>query len=339
MPTIYDIAKKAGVSPTTVSKVFNNYKDVSDRTKNKVLQIATEMGYVPNSTARSLKTNRSFLVGVVFSENVGIGLEHQFFSVVLESFRNTIGTFGYDTIFINKSLGNQPLGYLDHCKYRNVDGVFIITALPNDMDFSKLMSSGMKCVTTDILFNNSPYVISDNKEGAHMAVDYFMEMGHKRIAHLAGPLNVIAAEQRYNSFVAYTKEKQLSLDDRYLAISDNFNVDDAYKATVELYERFTKEDYPTAIFASADIIAIGAIRALKDMGYKVPEDVSIIGFDDIQLAEYTSPALTTIKQDKKLIGKKVAETLYQYMNDEPVESTVTPVSLVIRDSVRNLNAE
>lgn len=339
MSTIYDIAKKAGVSPTTVSKVFNHYSDVSEKTKEKVRLVAAELGYVPNSTARSLKTNKSFLVGVVFSENVGIGLEHQYFSVVLESFRNTIGEYGYDTVFINKSLGNKDLGYLDHCKYRNVDGVFIITALPNDMDFSKLMDSDIKCVTTDIVFEDTPYVISDNRAGTRIAVEYFLEMGHKKIAHIAGPLDVVASHQRYYAFKEIFNEKSIDLDDRYLYEARNYNVEDAYDATIDLFNSLRPKEYPTAIFASADIMAIGIMQALKYLGLNVPEDVSLIGFDDIQLASYTTPALTTVKQDKKMIGKKVADTLYQLMNDEKVLSSLTPVSLVVRDSVRNLNAE
>lgn len=134
MATIYDISKLAGVSPTTVSKVLNNYSDVSQKTKDKVNKIIKEIGYVPNLGARSTRTKRSYLIGVVFSENLGIGLEHPFFSVVLEAFRKEIGRLGYDTIFINNKLGPNNMDYIDHSKYRNVDGLFIITALSDELD-------------------------------------------------------------------------------------------------------------------------------------------------------------------------------------------------------------
>lgn len=340
MSTIYDIAKKAGVSPTTVSKVFNNYTDVSQKTKEKVLRVAQEIGYVPNLSARSLKTNRSYLIGVVFSENVGIGLEHQFFSVVLESFRNSIGAYGYDTVFINNTLGNQKIGYLDHCKYRNVDGLFIITANPGDIDFSKLIESDIKCVTTDIIFENKPYVISDNYEGSKLAVNYFYDKGHRNIAHLSGPLEILAASQRDVGFREAMEERNLIINETNMIQSAMYKYDDAYKATKELFSRFTDENRPTALYASADIMAIAAMQALKDMNLNVPEDVSIIGFDDIALAKYASPQLTTVRQDKKRIGKEVAESIYKLINKEEVEhEVIIPVSIVERASVKTLKTE
>lgn len=338
MPTIYDIAKKAGVSPATVSKVFNNYSQVNEKTKEKVHKIAKEMGYVTNLTAQSLKTNHSFLVGVVFSENVGIGLDHHFFSVLLEHFRYYMGNYGYDTIFINNTLGNKNLGYLDHCKYRNVDGAFIITALPDDINMSKLLESKIKCVTTDMLVDNIPYVMSNNFEGAKMAVEYFLNNGHTKIAHIAGPLNTMSAEERLNGYKAGLKQAGIDYNDQYVVQSKWYKFDDAYKATIELLENLSCVNRPTAIFVASDVMALAAVKAIKSKGLEVPKDISIIGFDDIELAGLVSPALTTIRQDTHLIGKTIADTLYNLIVDKNIQDSIprTPVQLVIRETVRTI---
>jgi LacI family transcriptional regulator len=334
MPTIYDIAKAAGVSPATVSKVFNNYSDVSQKTKEKVMAIVKDMGYIPNLTAQALKTNRSYLVGVMFSEDMGIGLEHQYFSVVLESFRKTIGAHGYDTVFINKTLGDNEIGYIEHCKYRNVDGVFIITAMPDDIDIEELKKSEIKCVTTDIRYKDIPLIASDNVDGSIQAVKYLFNMGHKRIAHLAGPRDTRAGRERYDGFIEGLKLVGLDYDESYFGEVSWYDDQKAYNFTKNFMKRFSQDNIPTAIYAGADIIAVGVIHALDSIGLRVPQDVSVIGFDDIEMARHMTPALTTVVQDKELIGKSVANKLNKMMNNIEVNCFLPriPVSIVERAS-------
>jgi len=335
MPTIYDIAKLAGVSATTVSKVFNNYDEVSQKTKDKVNRIAKEIGYIPNLGARSIRTKRSYLVGIVFSEDAGLGLEHQFFSVVLESFRKEIGKYGYDTIFINKSLGKKEVGYLDHSKYRNVDGLFIITAKPNELDFNKLINSDFKCVTTDMTLEGIPTILSENHEGVKQALDYLREMGHHRIGHIAGPKDTISGSERQEAFEDYIQSNNLNKEDMVTVESDNFNRESARLATLKLFRDHKR---PTALFVSADIMAIGVMEAIKSVGLRVPEDVSVIGFDDIEIADMISPKLTTIRQDKVSIGHSVANTLVKMIEDKSFEykQQRIPTTLVIRETVNKM---
>ncbi|MFO7611140.1 MAG: LacI family DNA-binding transcriptional regulator [Clostridia bacterium] len=339
MPTIYDIAKAAGVSPATVSKVFNGYKDISKKTKDKVMAVVADMEYVPNPTARSLKTNKSYLVGVMFSEDLGIGLEHQYFSVVLESFREVIGSYGYDTVFINNTLGKNKMGYLEHCKYRNVDGVFIITAQPDDIDVEKLLASKIKCVTTDIRYKDTPLIASDNEGGSVMAVKYLYSMGHRRIAHIAGPRDTRAGHERYVGYLEGLRKVGLQYDELYFAEASWYDFQETYNLTKNFMRKFSNKNRPTAIYVGADIMAIGAMQALESIGMKVPGDVSVVGFDDIEMAQHTSPALTTIYQNKELIGKTVADTLNKLMNDEKVDSHLPriPVSVVERASVMKID--
>lgn len=337
MSTIYDIAKKAGVSPATVSKVFNNYSEVSKRTKEKVQKVANDMGYIPNISAQMLKTNKSFLVGVMFSEGVGIGLEHRFFSTVLESFRKEIGRFGYDTVFINKTVGDAEIGYLEHSNYRNVDGMFIITALENDVNVNKLKESNLKCVTTDIKYEGIPMISSDNIEGGRLAVKYLYDNGHRRIAHLSGPLNTLSAIDRLQGYRKAVGELGITYDPKQYIESGHYGYDAAYQATETLLGRFTASERPTAIFVGADIMAFGAYKAIKDSGLRIPEDISIVGFDDLSSCKFVSPELTTIAQNKILIGREVADTLVRLMNLETVkEKKRIPVKLIERASVKAL---
>ncbi|MGL4372863.1 MAG: LacI family DNA-binding transcriptional regulator, partial [Turicibacter sp.] len=136
MITIYDIAKAAGVSPTTVSRVINEYSDVSEKTRKKVLEVMEKMEYIPSPSARSLSTKRSNLVGVLFSETLNIGIEHPFFAGVIENFKKRMELEGYDTLFVTTSLKNKELSYLQHCKYRQLDGVFVVTG---DLNEDKLV--------------------------------------------------------------------------------------------------------------------------------------------------------------------------------------------------------
>lgn len=339
MSTIYDVAKLAGVSPATVSKVFNDYDEVSQKTKDKVLRVADEMGYVPNLTAQSLKTNKNYLVGVIFSEEIGIGLEHQFFSVILESFRKEMGKYGYDTVFISRSLGEKDLGYLEHCKYRNVDGVFIITALPNDVTVNRLLVSHIKCVTTDIKYINTPMIASDNFDAGRQAINYLHSMGHRRIAHLSGPFNTMSAVERYEGVKKGLQDVDIEYDSSYFVEAEWYNYESAFKATQYLLSRFSESNRPTAIFVGADIMAIAAMKAIRSRGLKVPQDISIIGVDDIEAARYVSPELTTVRQNKELIGETVAKTLYKLMNSEKVEPEIPriPINIIERSSVKKIN--
>lgn len=339
MPTIYEIAKKAGVSPSTVSKVFHNYSDVSQKTKEKVMQVVESMGYVPNLTAQSLKTNKSYLVGVMFSERIGIGIENNYYSTVLESFRKAMGSHGYDTVFINKTLGDNEMGYLEHCKYRNIDGILIITAQPDDMDIDKLRANNIKCVTTDIHYKNTPYITSDNISGSRMAVKYLYDMGHRRIAHISGPRSVMSFDERYHGYVQGLKDIGSEFDKSYYVEVETFSNQLAYESTQHFLSRFSKNNRPTAIYAGLDIIAIEAIKAIGSLGLKVPEDISIIGFDDVKMSRYVTPALTTVAQNTELIGTTIANTLYGLISRDEFEQDVAPipVRIVERASVMKID--
>lgn len=332
--TIYDISKELNVAPSTVSKALNGRSGISDNTRKKILDYANKVRYYANSNASKLKTKKSFSIGVVYSEDLDIGLEHNFFSSVLQSFKTYVESQGYEITFVISNLGNRKISYHDFCRQKNIDGVFIVTSLYEDPHLQELVESGIACVSTDIYYKNLFTVISDNMDGARQAVEYFYQTGHTKIGHITESHFSPAAAERYQGFVDTMNALNLPVEEKNIIATDYYSFDEGYKAGKKFLEL---EDYPTAVFVAADIIAMGFIKALKDGGRKVPEDVSVIGFDDLEFAALFEPSLSTIRQDTKLLGKKAALKLLELMDKKIEKRQVVekiPVELVVRDSVK-----
>ena len=336
MVTIYDIAKRAGCASSTVSKALNHSSEVSQKRKKEILAIAKEMGYVPNANARLLKTRNSWSIGILFSEDLNIGLEHHFFSGVLQEFKAYVEDLGYEVTFVSKKVGEQPLTYLEWCKYKNIDGVFILTVDVNDANLKELTESGLPIVTVDNGLINVPTIISDNAQGTRMAIEYLHMKGANRIAHIAGPLRSFAAMERLNAYKDTLKQLGIESDDGLVIEAHNSDYNSGKNALEQLLKQ--SKVMPEAIYAANDDIALGAIIALRERGYRVPDDVSVIGFDNIELTRYTSPSLTTVSQNKKMIGTEAAKHLIALINKEchisPGIVKRVPVELIVRESTK-----
>lgn len=331
MVTIYDIAKKTGFSVTTVSKVLNNYSDVSEKTKKAIKAAVEEMDYLPNSHARTLTTKKSWTIGVVFIESLGIGVKHPFFNAVIESFRQEVEIDGYDLLFVSRNISNQKKSYLDHFRYRGVDGVVIVCSTYDDEQVKELIEDPIPTVVIDMSSDQSSVVYSDNYEGSRLAVDHLYSLGHTQIAHIAGHESTFAGEQRKKGFYQSMKALNLDVPDEYVVNGDYFSIEGgarAMKALLELNER------PTAVYAAGDSLAMGAINAIQEQGLRIPEDVSVVGYDDIELAQYIHPALTTIRQQTDLIGQESAKLLLKQIDckESHIACTKVPVELIIRKS-------
>jgi len=323
---IREIARLAGVSTATVSKVLNNYTEVSDSTKERILKIVEEVGYIPNSSARALSTKRTWLIGIVYSEHLNIGLEHNYFSGVLEAFKREAESLGYDVVFIS----GGEIGYLKRCQVRNVDGAFVVTADLLDTGLTELFDSDIKCVTTDVPYKSIPLVCSDNHQGSVLVVKHLHELGHRRIAHIAGPLSTLAGFERLEGYKTGLSEVGLKYDPSLVIQSEEYDSNSGYICMKQLLEL---PKPPTAVYAMCDLTALGVMRAINEKGLKVGEDISVVGFDDIQLASHTHPALTTVKQDRKAIGKSLAQTLHKRINNKKVEERIIiPTMLIERAS-------
>ncbi|SKA77552.1 transcriptional regulator, LacI family [Caloramator quimbayensis] len=332
MTTIYDISKATGFSPTTVSKALNDYSDVSEKTKQIILKKASEMGYIPNSHARILITKKSWTIGILFDEKLNIGMKHPYFNAIIESFKENVESRGYDLLFISKDLGGNRTTYLDHCIIRGIDGVIIITSHPNNEQIIELINSDFPCVLIDNECNRKSSIHSDDVRGCYLAVEYLYSLGHRKIAHIYGSKDTFAGNVRLNEFINSLKKFNLPKIDEYLVDGGYFSFDGGYNAMKKLLEL---EDLPTAVFTAGDFMAVGAISAIKEKGLRVPEDISIIGYDDLDICKYVTPRLTTIKQNTDLIGKNAADILINEIDKKICRtSMIIPVELVVRDSCK-----
>lgn len=340
MKTIYDIAKATGFSPTTVSKVFNNYADVSAKTRQIILAAAQEMAYTPNSHARTLTTKRSWTLGILFIEPTGFGLKHPFFGGVIEGFKEAAVSKGYDLMFISKDIGGKANSYLQHCRMRAVEGVVVIQSDSSDPDLVQLLTSTIPCVLLDAQYAGAGTVSSDNEDGGLQAVRYLHSLGHRRIGHIAGGADTFAGVPRKNGYEQALAECQIPLNRNYVVhASNDYSVDSGYKAMSRLLE-LAPDKRPTAVFAAGDNLAIGAMRAIRDKGLTVPDDISIIGFDDIETARYLTPALTTVHQDMVQLGNQAAEMLMATIEtQQPLATVKVPVTLSVRESCRRVKVK
>jgi len=335
MATIYDVAKKSGYSITTVSKVLNNYSNVSKRAKDKVMLAVEELGYIPYSSARTLATKRSNMIGVVFSEAMDVGMTHPFFSEVIEGFKKQVELYNYDLLFVSRNI-NSHQSYYEHLKHRGVDGVMVVNLHSEDEEIDTFKNSDLSTVFIDTDIGDANVVYSDNRRGCFLAIDYLHDLGHKKIAHISGSVNTFTGLKRLDGFKEAMGKKQLNISDHYIVDGGYFSYEGGKTAMLKL---LSLKELPTAVFVAGDDMAIGAIKACKEMGINVPKDISIIGFDDISLSKHIEPALTTISQDKDRIGRQAATLL---LND--IDGVIRgqrrhtiPVRLIERDSCQRIS--
>ncbi|BCZ47761.1 transcriptional regulator RbsR [Clostridium gelidum] len=338
MSTIYEIAKIAGVSPTTVSKVINNYPDVSDKTRARIQKILNDENFLPNSQAQFLSTKKTWTLGIVYFENLGVGLNHPFFSGVIESFKKQADEYGYSLLFGSKNDRLKNDTFLEYFKYRCVEAVAIICTDPKDKETLELIESDFPIVVIDMFNKNTSTVTSDNVEGCNLAIKYLYDLGHRKIAHISGAnyLDNWPSAIREECYIKEMNKLNLEILDGYIANGVNFDVSGGYTAMKELLKL---KDRPTAVFAAGDKIAIGAINAVKEAGLSVPDDISIIGFDDIEVARYITPKLTTIRQNCNEIGKTAVDLLVEQINQKAKLkiNKIIPVELIERDSCKKID--
>ena len=303
MVSMKDIARACGVSVATVSKALNGQPDIGEETRARVSQMAQKMGYMTNSAARALKTNRTYHIGVLFVDERRSGLGHEYFATMLESFKVEAEAHGYDITFINHNVGGKPTSYLQHCRYRGVDGVAIACVDFTDPRVRELAESDLPLVTVDHMFNNRLAVVSDNVQGVEALVRYAYEKGHRKIAFLHGEKTSVT-QNRLVGFYRACEELGLVIPEEYVRESAFHNPDRCAQDTLDL---MNLPERPTCILFPDDYSYVGGMNALRQMGIRVPEDVSVMGYDGIHLARVIG--LTTYWQDTREIGRIAADRL------------------------------
>ena len=312
MVSMKDISVACGVSVATVSKALNDHKDIGEETKKRIKQIAKEMGYVPNSASKALKTRRTNNIGVLFIDEALSGLTHDYFSYVLDSFKKTVEQQGYDITFINccKTRANK-MSYLEHARYRGFDGVVIACVDFYDPEVLELVRSNIPVVTIDHLFHNKMAIISDNVKGMRDLLMFVYQKGHRRIAYIHGTDSAVT-QSRLSSFYKTTQELGLDIPDEYIKEAAYRDTDATFAKTMELLDL---PNPPTCILYPDDFSSYGGINAIKDRGMNIPQDISIAGYDGIRIGRHLEPQLTTLRQDTAQIGAQAAENLIQLIEN------------------------
>ena len=338
MVTIKTVAQKCGCSVATVSKAMNGATDISVETAARIRAVANEMGYMPNAAARALKTTRSHSFGVLFEDDTNNGLTHEYFSHILESFKRKAELLGYDISFITSRQGSRNLRYAEHARYRNYDGVVVASVDYLDPSVIELAASGIPVVTIDYAFDGCGCVMSDNVSGMAQLVQYIHAQGHRKIAFIHGELTAVT-RSRIASFCRTCGELGIQVPDEYL-LQGKFH---DTQTSAELTERLLKlPDPPTCILYPDDFSYIGGRNYLESIGKRIPEDISVAGYDGIRLSEMLRPRLTTLQQDAALIGRSAAEELSRAVTEgrSYIPNTIViPGRLLPGETIKKIDPE
>ncbi|MCK8058947.1 MULTISPECIES: LacI family DNA-binding transcriptional regulator [unclassified Fusibacter] len=323
MITIYDIAKACGCSSATVSKALNNYPDVNINTKERILKMAREMGFTPNSQARALSTKKTWNIGVLFEDENHSGLNHYYFAPILQSVKEQAEEKGYDITFISKNFGGEETSYLEHCRRRKTDGVVIACIDFESKQVKELMASEIPVVVIDHLSDHTSSIMSENFAGMYELTSYLISLGHTNIAYAFGHRSHVTTE-RLNGFKRSMKDADLVILEENI-IESRFNDREAAISTVE--KLVSRGDLPTAVMFPDDYCAVWAINTFRRLGVRVPEDVSVAGFDGLEIGEMMYPRLTTMKQNTVRLGKEAALKCIQLVESKLTDVTRLSVSV------------
>ncbi|MGD7008873.1 LacI family DNA-binding transcriptional regulator [Metabacillus sp. 84] len=315
MTTIKDIAKAAGVSVTTVSRALNGYSDVSEKTRKKIIEISKELNYSPNILARGLVMNKSKTIGLLVSGFNKESVKDNFTFEVLSGINQCAAETDYDLVLFNtNSTKQREKTYAQLCRERRVDGVILQGIKTDDPYLQEVVESSIPCVLIDIPIQTEHvgYVSTDNSLGAEKAVRHLLELGHRNIAMVNGHDFAYVSEERLKGFKKAVSDAGIPGREEWI-VNGDFKEYEAEKAVFELLKI-----HPciTAIFCASDLMAFGAIKAAARLNLSVPEDLSVVGYDDILLAGYVSPSLTTIAQNREMLGFHAARLLMDMLNKD-----------------------
>ncbi len=332
-PTIKDVAKIAKVSPSTVSRVIAGSKRISKATHQRVRKAMEDLGYYPNANARSLVKNSTETIGLVLSRSVVAALSNPFFPEIFRGITSVTQEYGYSLLLSSsKDYVQEEEEALRMLKERRVDGLLILASRAND----SLIETLVKEKHSFVLVGRMPgieelhWVNNDNVQSAEKAVDYLTELGHKKIAFLGGSPELIVSRDRLIGYKNGLQKAGLDFDFTLVEEVD-FTEESGFKSLERLLERHPDL---TAVFAIDDLLALGAMKAIKEEGLIVPDDISVVGFNDNPLASYVVPALTTIRIPIYDMGVQAARMLLQKLKGEEVTEyqIVLDSELIIRES-------
>ncbi|GIB73233.1 LacI family DNA-binding transcriptional regulator [Vibrio cholerae] len=334
MATMKDIARLAGVSTSTVSHVINKSRFVSDEIAERVNNAAQQLNYAPSALARSLKMNRTKTIGMLVTTST-----NPFFGEVVKGVERSCYHQGYNLILCNTEGDNQRMkASINTLLQKRVDGLLLMcsTLEGERLDvFDRYPDIPIVVMDWGPILFASDKIQDNSLQGGYMAAKHLIECGHKEIGCITGPLIRHQAQMRYEGYKRALTEAGIAINPDWIVESD-FECEGGYQAFEKLYQR---GKLPSALFVSNDMMAMGVIQAASQRGLRVPDDLSLIGYDDVHIAKFMTPALTTIHQPKYRLGKAAVDTLLYRLENPDTTAQVVQLepTLVVRSSVCSLN--
>lgn len=332
MATIKDVAKMAGVSTTTVSHVINKTRFVAQETESLVLQAIKDLNYSPSAVARSLKVNTTKSIGMIVTTS-----EAPYFAEIIHAVEEHCYRQGYSLFLCNTQNNAEKIkNHLEMLAKKRVDGILVMCSeyLPDSLNLLHSFEN-IPMVVMDWGPNVHTDIILDNSfDGGYLATKHLIENGHKYIGIIAGEFTKTTAKTRYEGFIHAMKEAGLTVNPNWV-MEGFFEPEDGYECMNKI---LSQDNLPTAVFCCNDVMALGAISAIGEKGLRVPEDISIIGYDNIHASRFYSPPLTTVHQSKSRLGVQAVNLLFERINhksDQKEKIEIYP-ELVVRKSVKKM---
>jgi len=326
--TLKMVAESAGVSVNTASRAINSKSDINEETKKRVLQVAQELGYVRNATAVALRTRKTGTIGVVIADN-----RNPFYAELLNGIEVAAREKNYHIILANTQRDyKKEEEAINLLLTKRVDGLLITPVQDKDEDIKNLLDANIPFVVVGRDFENIEIdaVFNDEVKGGFLATEYLIKKGHKRIALVDGFIYKSPAKGRLEGYKKALDKYRISLDESLISVGD-INIEDGYERTKQMLEK--NLDF-TAIFTYNDMMAFGSMQAIKEKGLRIPEDIGLVGYDDIQFSSLISPSLTTIRLKKQELGIESVKLLFSRINREhkKTKKIMLDVELQIRET-------
>jgi DNA-binding LacI/PurR family transcriptional regulator len=327
-PTILEVARHVGVSPTTVSRVLNNYPHIREDVRNSVLQAIADLGYEPNRVAQRLRATHSRLLGMIVTD-----ITNPFLNTIMASIEAVFFSKGFSVLMSNTTADpRKELEYLSMMENEGVAGLIIAPTSENVDRVAELAEDGLPVVVIDRRMSSGrmDVVLSDNVMGARQAVEHLISLGHQRIGHIGGPLHLTSGRERYQGYQAAMHDAGIEVAPEWVCFGDHRH-DSGYQNALALLDVTPSL---TALFIENNMMTLGALNAIHDRGMRVPDEIAIVGFDDMPWYKSLNPPLTVIAQQTHEIGVVAASRLLERIDQPtlPARADVLPTSLVVRAS-------